>query len=931
MNAKNWKHNFVSFLTKRSIFVTCAVLTLTVFLLLPLFQMGTNIQASPNPPHEVYELQKEIDRKFPTSVHFASFVMEAKNGDVLTRDVLLEFKQNKTQLLELDLNGKLASGSLEKQPYLFAFFDPITGIEVKGISSILEPIEAILFTSGKSLESCSDEELKFAVHKLLSNTNSSGAIDFLSRHASFEKREVLGQEIQWWTSPAMIFTAVADNSKLGGAGLEIGIGGGPDVINKEHLNRRIDTIMAGESKAYEIWGVAIDANLESEEEGKEAGIFVTFTIIAALIVVGISLKSYWATSLTGIGLGILIIWVKGFSALIGIKSGLVIDLIVPISMISLGVDFAVHSIRRYKEEKDVGNTPRNAFAIGMTGVLVALLLAMASDSIAFLSNLSSNIEAVIHFGGAAAIATISSFILLGIVAPLSLMRIDELMQSKGNIFSGLKYKIFGIAGGIGISFAAGGSVILLIAVSKTIGVVMLGLTTFVFIIVPLTYIFFRVKNIRKPENQSSEKKSYTKNQFQKSYLQILVKLATSYPKLVILITTLITSISIFFAFNLEPTFDVKDFYDPDSDMVIGLDKIDDHIGEQGGEPGIAFIEGDLMDPNAIASISQFIESLREVNQIATRPSGEITLGYNIVNISKMIIENPKTIQAIKSSTGILIEDKDQNLIPDTKLQMLTAIKFTLENGIISDNGITIVKSDEVREAIYFSNSEADLTRVIFQIPGTRNQMVVNETAKAVNPLLQSLEAQPSISKARLTGSPFTREVQLSASTRTLYTSLPIAIIAATLLLIITMRSFKYAIVTVIPIGLVVAWLYGIMNLAGFSLNFVTAMIGAISIGIGIDYSIHMTERFREEFKRNLTRSLAIQKAARGTGTALLGSAASSIVGFAIMGFAPMPMFASYGQLTALMIFLAFISSIVVLPCLLMLITKEKPNPESLEE
>ena len=105
----------------------------------------------------------------------------------------------------------------------------------------------------------------------------------------------------------------------------------------------------------------------------------------------------------------------------------------------------------------------------------------------------------------------------------------------------------------------------------------------------------------------------------------------------------------------------------------------------------------------------------------------------------------------------------------------------------------------------------------------------------------------------------------------------------------------------------------------------TGMIGAISIGIGIDYSIHMTVRFREEFKRNFTRSAAIQKAARGTGTALLGSAASSIVGFTIMGFAPMPMFASYGQLTALMIFLAFISSIVVLPCLLMMITTEKTD------
>jgi len=906
-------------------FVIYGILTFTILLLIPLFQLENYIQASPNPPHEVYELQKEIDKKFPTSVHFASFVLEAKSGDVLTKDVLLEFKQNKLKLLSLDSNGKLASGSLTQQPYLFSFFDPITGVEISGISSILDPIEATLSASGKSLESCSEEELKFAIHELFSNPNTSGVIDFLSQHSNFEKKEVFGQQIQWWKSPAMIFTAVADNSKLGGAGLEIGIGGGPDVINKEHLNRKFDTIMTGESNSYEIWGVAIDANLESQEEGQEAGIFITFTVIAALIVVGISLKSYWAMSLTGIGLGILIIWVKGISALIGIKSGLVIDLIVPISMISLGVDFAVHSIRRYREEKDAGNTARKAFRIGLAGVLVALILAMASDSIAFLSNLSSNIEAVIHFGGAAAIATISSFILLGLIAPLTLMKIDDLIQSTGRAFKGLKYGVLRIVGGIGISSAAGGSVIVLIAVSKPFGVIMIAVTTFVFIVIPVAYIFLLSKNKTNTQNPSSVNATETTHQLQRSYLEDIVKLATSYPKLTILLTGLITSISIFLALNLEPTFDVKDFYDPNSDMVIGLDKIDEHVGEKGGEPGIAFIQGDLMDPKSVASISAFIESLKKIEYIAIRPSGEITLGYNIVNISKMILENPRTIEAIKSSTGISIEDKDRNLVPDTKLQLQTAIQFTLVNGITGDKGIRIVSPDEVREAIYFSNTGDDLTRVIFQIPGTRNQMIVNQAAKTIKPLLQSLETQPSISKARLTGSPFTREVQLSASTRTLYTSLPIAIVAATLLLMIAMRSVRYAVVTVIPIGLVVAWLYGIMNLAGFSLNFVTAMIGAISIGIGIDYSIHMTVRFREEFKRNFTRSAAIQKAARGTGTALLGSAASSIVGFTIMGFAPMPMFASYGQLTALMIFLAFISSIVVLPCLLMMITTEKTD------
>jgi predicted RND superfamily exporter protein len=57
--------------------------------------------------------------------------------------------------------------------------------------------------------------------------------------------------------------------------------------------------------------------------------------------------------------------------------------------------------------------------------------------------------------------------------------------------------------------------------------------------------------------------------------------------------------------------------------------------------------------------------------------------------------------------------------------------------------------------------------------------------------------------------------------------------------------------------------------------------------------------------------------------ALLASAASSVVGFTIMGFAPMPMFSSYGILTALMIFLALSASLVVLPSLLLLVTPEK--------
>ena len=170
--------------------------------------------------------------------------------------------------------------------------------------------------------------------------------------------------------------------------------------------------------------------LEISDEAGLAGPFIMFTAIGVLIVVGVALRSYWAVALTGAGLGFLMIWLKGISNLIGLKSGLVIDLIVPIAMISLGVDFAIHALRRYGEEKEIGSPPRLALRLGFAGVLGALALAMLSDGIAFGSNVTSGIESVIGFGIGAAVAVLAAFIVLGLVAPLVLMRIDSLKRGE---------------------------------------------------------------------------------------------------------------------------------------------------------------------------------------------------------------------------------------------------------------------------------------------------------------------------------------------------------------------------------------------------------------------------------------------------------------------------------------------------------------------
>ena len=88
-----------------------------------------------------------------------------------------------------------------------------------------------------------------------------------------------------------------------------------------------------------------------------------------------------------------------------------------------------------------------------------------------------------------------------------------------------------------------------------------------------------------------------------------------------------------------------------------------------------------MDPNAVLAISQFIESLRDIDNISERPSGEVTIGLNIVNTLNTIMKNPTALAAIKDATGIAIEDKNKGHIPDTKKQIDTAFTFARKNGV----------------------------------------------------------------------------------------------------------------------------------------------------------------------------------------------------------------------------------------------------------
>lgn len=720
-----------------------------------------------------------------------------------------------------------------------------------------------------------------------------------------------------WESPALLVTLLAENEALGGGGQAITLGS--DNTVKEEFARDAQGLLRGDEEANQVWGIAIDVSLTVGEQATAAGPFIGFTILAVLIVAGLILRSYWAVAVLGSALGALMIWLKGLSNLIGLENDQVLSFIVPIAMISFGIDFAFHAVGRYREERSEGYRPRPAFVLGMGGVMAALLLALASDSVAFLSNVTSGIESIVQFGIAAALALVAAYLVLGIVTPLVLMRIDEIA---GTSSLSLPRKV---GRELGSALAATGAmavVLFLVYILPWAGAALWGV--YVLLFVGLPYLIVSRRRRETDDTAASRPQKLRGRAIGKAAAAVARRRSVVLP--VVLITWVA---AIVMAVRIEPRFDVKDFFSADTDFVVGLDKLDEHVGQQGGEPADIYVETDLTQPTALRALDEFTERVRalDVGELAIDDGGETMIQDGVLGLMRDVMDTPFAVQAVGAVTGSTPVDADGDGFPDTTQQVQALYEFTTEHGVPLDQQTLLRTPDSVGTTLWFEQGATQATVFTLGVVGSRSQENVAAAREALEPLVDDLrdELRAIDPEARvvLTGSAITRHEQLQAIMRALSVALPISVLACLIVAAVFMRSLRLGLVSVVPILVVVAWLYAFMHLAGYGINVVTATIGAVSIGIGIDFAIHFIMRYREELERLSDRLAAVQAAGEGTGSALVASALSSIVGFAIMALAPMPMFSAYGFLTAIMIFMALVATLTVLPGLLVLVTTKK--------
>jgi predicted RND superfamily exporter protein len=868
-------------------------------------------EADFNPSGEIFAAQDRAEAVFDLDepILSAQFIVEAGdgvNGDVLTRAGLAEFVANVEELRsDPDAAGHLAT-----------VFDNDLGVEIPGVYSIAQAVDQ---TVPGGVASASDADVKLALASVLADgSEAAGLRGTLSQRAADQPGTVGDAETTVWTSPAFIAEVRFQRDSF-----EIDHPDSDDedlvdyeyTIEAETWLRDVQGVLQGDQRDITVLGLGIDSTLTDEEEGVAAAPFILLAIVLIVFLVGALLRSYWASAMVVAGLGFTFLAYLGLWNLFGIAKSLFVTLIVPITMLAFGVDFFVHGFGRCREEQAAGVAEARIYPVGMSRVAGAVLLALLTSALAFLSNVVSGIPAIAEFGIAAAIGLSVAYAILGNLVPKLVLAVEGAVGANPRR-RGLR---LGTRLGFLVMALLGGAVVMMCVVQPPIGAMAM-LVVFIPLLIVVPFRVTRRRNRRAAERGVTADVEVETGGRGVRAAGSAVHFMARWRVVTVPLAVVGAGIGFWAATGVDEEFEISDFVSSETDLVQSLELRDDHFAASTGGEAYLLVEGDLDEPATLAAIEAAVaqldaEEAASPNAYLARDfDGELVAAPNVASVVRATMASSAAVEAVEADLGIAVTDGDGDGFPDTSDQVAAVIDHVRQEGVVDDQGRIVLRADEVALVVAPGDPASALIR--FEVPTITDDVIVDAARTGLDRVGDDLEAATGGAVAAVaTGEAITLQGRLDAITGAMVLAIPVAFLF--------MRSLKYALVSLVPMLLVLGWLYGFMNLAGYTINPVTATVAAIAIGVGVDYAMHFTIRFREEFEGEPSRFPALRRAGEATGVALLVSAFTSRGGFVVLALTPMPVFAGFGVLMAVTILFSLAVALLVLPSLLLLVTPSR--------
>ena len=406
----------------------------------------------------------------------------------------------------------------------------------------------------------------------------------------------------------------------------------------------------------------------------------------------------------------------------------------------------------------------------------------------------------------------------------------------------------------------------------------------------------------------------------------VVELQRSQQAIVLIMALIITGAAIVGAMGLETEFDLSDFLDEDMEIMEVRNQLETEYESAGWK--VVYV---LMEPSSgKESISDDKSLLTEMRGLHSdlannhdvvgggnsdgSPSyeGPYKVLYDAVDNDKQFGER----YGLVISKGRLIDSSNLNLggaFQELSMNDSTADPFTNDSW-----------ADRVSKTVSLDGESIVFIRIEIRVDASTS----SDTSRVVEWFEEELGSEDDDGKMRselsgvavihVTGDLVALQNVLDGLNSSQLSSTAISFTVSFLVLLLLTRRPVPALVVLTPVVLATIWVVGSMVLLSLKWNVLTVMVTALSLGIGIDYVIHMWRRFEAEREKRDNIWDALEETLSTTGVALILSAGTTALGFLVLLLSPMPVVQQFGLVTALTVTFSLILSIIVLPVLLLM-------------
>jgi predicted RND superfamily exporter protein len=703
---------------------------------------------------------------------------------------------------------------------------------------------------------------------------------------------------------------------------------------------------------------AIEAALE-----RELPVLLGVSLLLVLGVLAWLFRSVSDVIVGFFGLMAAIIWMAGIAALLGPNGiGLTghltqIAIAVPVLLVGLGIDYSVHLTSRYREQRAVGDDPERSARIAMGTVGFALVLATIASVAGFLANIATPLPPIRDFGIFAAVGIVAAFVILGGAVPATRTLLDRRTAARPDrspaaervdapdpwwvrLTSTLATRHVGaVLGTTGALLVIG-------------GVVATGLGT-----------EFDERDFLPEGDTVIATLDRIETQFggdiaERTY--VVIDGDTSDPGLL--------AAAARFERQLAAIDGVRTI--GDRPQVVSPFELIERLGEVGGRTrmllaseldgwadpeaaaaGIplprpldpALVEGqdasaDLPD-ELLAALEPRLPEGRSATAalVATGDPDELESLVRSVLADDLRASRPAGLtEAQLTALAALPEDEltlasleaggfPMDELTATQRDELTLIDELAAAGFVADGPIDgdallvqlAVLDAQVPDELAAVLDHAGMLLVVSTFGG---QDAAPELVTAMDALAADVEAAGGT--LSFASDPLLAAEIIDELSSAQLLAILISLVAATVLLITatlaTSRSVALGLIGIVPSTVALVLVLASMRLLGLSFNALTATVASIAVGIGVPYGIHLINRFREARASGLEADDAITDSLRHTGAALVGSAVTTGLAFAVLLLSESTPIEQFGTVSALMIAYALLACLLVQPALLVL-------------